>query len=217
MPTFYEWKFNEPHDYMVSSFTDLVTSCVDQLTDVNLMQKLTTGFLQPWLLASFILDMTETLIAHQNWNSSGTNVSMSICNIALLIAECQRGGDFRNYVSNLLYASKLTGGSYGSHDNVYVEYMANSLCDTEDGGFHLYLEHNTFQTENHGKVIANLMDKNIRGAAPYPAPKPTISTRRNWCVKYYGLHVLAGEAKSCHGTKEDTDEFIDFGMFVASN
>ena len=53
---------------MVASFTDLVTSCVDQLTDVNLKQKLTTGFLQPGLLASFILDMTETLIAHQNWN-----------------------------------------------------------------------------------------------------------------------------------------------------
>ena len=92
--------------------------------------------------------------------------------------------------------------------------MANSLCDTEDGGSCLYLEHNTFQTENHGKVIANLMDKNIRGQTPYPAPKPTISTRGDWCVKYYGLHVLAGEAKSCHGTKEDTDEGIDFGIFV---
>ena len=33
---FYEWKFNEPHDYMVASFTDLVTSCVHQLMDVNL-------------------------------------------------------------------------------------------------------------------------------------------------------------------------------------
>ena len=106
---------------------------------------------------------------------------MVICNVALLIAECQRGGDFRNYVSNHLYASKLTGGSYGSHDNVYVEYMANSLCDTEDGGSCLYLEHNTFQTENHGKVIAHLMDKNIKG------------------------------------TKEDTDEGINFGIFVASN
>ena len=84
---------------------------------------------------------------------------MAICNIALLIAECQRGGNFRNYVSNHPYTSKLTGGSYASHDNVYVEYMANSLCDTDDGGFHLYLEHNTFQTENHGKVIANLMQK----------------------------------------------------------
>ena len=161
VPNFYEWKFNEPHDYMVSSFTDLVTSCVDQLMDVNLKQKLTTGFLQPGLLASLILDMTETLIAHQNWNSAGANVGTAICNIALLIAECQRGGYFRNYVSNCPYASKLTGGSYGSHDNVYVEYMANSLCDTEDSGSHLYLEHNTFQTENHGKVIANLMDKNI--------------------------------------------------------
>ena len=161
--------------------------------------------------------MTETLIAHQNWNSAGANVGMAICNMALLIAECQRGDDFRNYVSNHLYASKLTGHRYGSHDNVYVEYMANSLCDTEDGGSHLYLEHNTFQTENHGKVIANLMDKNIRGATPYPAPKPTISTRRDWCVKYYGLHVLAGEAKSCHGTKDDTVEGIDFGIFVASN
>ena len=35
--------------------------------------------------------------------------------------------------------------------------------------------------------------------------------------QYYGLHVLAGEAKSCHGTKEDTDEDINFGIFVASN
>ena len=83
MPNFYEWKFNEPHDYMMS-FTDLVTSCVDQLTDVNLKQKLTTGFLRPGLLASFILDMTETLIAHQNWNSAGANVGMAICNIASL-------------------------------------------------------------------------------------------------------------------------------------
>ena len=86
VPNFYEWKFIEPHDYMVSSFTDLVTSCVDQLTDVNLKQKLTTGFLQPGLLALFILDMTETLIAHQNWNSAGANVGNAICNIALLIA-----------------------------------------------------------------------------------------------------------------------------------
>ena len=183
--------------------------------DVNLKQKLTTVFLQPGLLASFILDMTD--FAHQNWNSAGANVGTAICNITLLIAECQRGGNFRNYVSYHLYASKFTEGSYGSHDNVYVEYMANSLCDTENGGSHLYLEHNTFQTENHGKVIANLMDKNIRGATPYRAPKPTISTREDWCVKYYGLHVLAGEAKSCHGTKEDTDEGIDFGIFVASN
>ena len=135
---------------------------------------------------------------------------MAICNIALFIAECQKGGDFRK-------ASKLNGGSCGSCDNVYVEYMANSRCDTDDGGSHLYLEHNTFQTENHGKVIANLMDKNIKGATPYPALKPTISTMGDWCVKYYGLHVLAGEAKSCHGTKEDTDEGIDFGTFVASN
>ena len=166
VPYFYECKFNEPHDYMVSSFTDLVTSCVDQLTNVNLKQKLTTGFLQPGLLASFILDTTETLIAYQNWNSSAAYVGMAIYNIALLIAECQRGGDFRNYVSNCLYASKLTGGSYGSHDNVYAENMANSLCDTEDGGFDLYLEHDTFQTENHGKVIANLMDK-ISGVQPH--------------------------------------------------
>ena len=142
---------------------------------------------------------------------------MAICNIVLLIAECQRGGDFRNYVSNCPYAIKLTGGSYGSHDNVYVEYMANSLCDTEDGSSHLYFEHNTFQKENHGKVIANLLDKNIKGTTPYPAPKPTISTRGDWCVKYYGLHVLAGEAKSCHRTKEDTDEGIDFDIFVTSN
>ena len=81
----------------------------------------------------------------------------------------------------------------------------------------LYLEHNTFQTENHGKIIPNLKDKNIRGQTPYPAPKPTISTRGDWRVKYYGLHVLVGEAKSCHGTKEDTDEGINFGIFVASN
>ena len=101
--------------------------------NVNLKQKLTTGFLQSGLLASFILDMTETLIAHQNWNSAGANVGTAICNRALLITECQRGGDFRNYVSNHPHVSKLTGGSYGSHDNVYVEYMANSLCDTEDG------------------------------------------------------------------------------------
>ena len=124
MPNFYEWKFNEPHDYMVASFTDLVTSCVDQLIDVNLKQKLTTGFLQPGLLASFILDTTETLIAHQNWNSAGANVGMAICNIALLIAECQGGGDFGNYVSNCPYASKLTGGSYGSHDNVYISLLS---------------------------------------------------------------------------------------------
>ena len=26
LPNIYEWKFNEPHDYMVSSFTDLVTN-----------------------------------------------------------------------------------------------------------------------------------------------------------------------------------------------
>ena len=119
---FYEWKFNEPHDYMVSSFTDQVNSCVDQLTDVNLKQK----------LHSFILETTETLIAHQNRNSARANVGTAICNIALLIAECQRGGDSRNYVSNRPYAIKFTGGSYGSHDNVYVEYMANSLCDIED-------------------------------------------------------------------------------------
>ena len=202
----YEWKFNEPHDYVVVRFTDLVTSCVDQLTDVNLKQKLTTGFLQQGLLASFILDTTETLIAHQNWNSAGANVGTAICNMALLIAECQRCGDFRNYVSNCPYAIKLTGGSYGSYDNVYVEYMAKSLCDTEYGGFHLYLDHNTFQKENHGKVIVT----------PYPAPKPTISTRGDWCVRYYGLHVLA-EAKSCHGSSKDTDEGINFGIFVASN
>ena len=127
VPNFYEWKFNEPHDYIVASFTDLVTSCVDQLLDVNLKQKLSTGFLQPGLLASFILDTTETLIAHQNWNLAGANVGMAICNITLLIAECQRGGDFRNYVSNCPHASKHTEGSYGSCDNVYVEYMANSL------------------------------------------------------------------------------------------
>ena len=137
VPDFYEWKFNEPHDYMVARFTDLVTSCADQLIDVNLKQKLTTGFLQPRLSASFILDTTETLIAHQNWNSAGANVGTAICNMALLIAECQRGGDFRNYLSNCPYAIKLTGGSFGSHDNVYVEYMANSLCDTDDGGSHV--------------------------------------------------------------------------------
>ena len=95
--------------------------------------------------------------------------------------------------------------------------MANSLCDTEDGGSCLYLEHNIFQTENHDKVIANLMDKNIGGATPYSAPKPTISTRGDWCVKYHGLYAQAGEAKLCHGTKEDTDECIDFGIFVTSN
>ena len=89
VPNFYEWKLNEPYDYMVSSFADLVTSCVDQLMDVNLRQKLTTGFLTPGLLASFILDMTETLITHQNWNSAGANVCMTICNIALLIAEAR--------------------------------------------------------------------------------------------------------------------------------
>ena len=88
---------------------------------------------------------------------------------------------------------------------------------TQDGGSLLYLEHNTFQTENHGKVIANLLGKNIKGQTPYPAPKRTIPTRGDWCVKYYGLHVLAGEAKLCHGTKEDTDEGIHFGTFVASH
>ena len=118
----------------------------------------------------------------ENYNSAGAYGGTAICNIAQLIAECQRGGDFRYYVSNCPYASKLTGGRYGSCDNVYVEYMASSLCDTKDGGSHLYLEHNTFQTENHGKVIANLKDKNIRGQTPYPAPKPTISTRGDWCV-----------------------------------
>ena len=44
--------------------------------------KLTTGFQQPGLLASFILDMTETFIAHQTWNSAGANVGAAICNIA---------------------------------------------------------------------------------------------------------------------------------------
>ena len=31
------------------------------------------------------------------------------------------------------------------------------------------------------------------------------------------MHVIAGEAKSCHESNEDTDEGIDFGTFVASN
>ena len=60
------------------------------------------------------------------------------------------------------YAVKLTGGSYGSHDNVYVEYMANSLCDTDDGGSCLYLDHNTFQHQNppfqQGEIgVSNIM------------------------------------------------------------
>ena len=73
----------------------------------------------------------------------------------------------------------------------------------------MYLEHNSFQTENHGKVTANVLDKNIKGTTPYPAPKSTISTWGDWCQILWF---------ACSGrTKEDSDKGIDFGTCVASN
>ena len=192
---FKAFKWPKPTDAMKVEFTTIIatlnTAAPQDVRDR--IDKYGCDF-----LADQIVNLSETLRVHRNWNSQAAVVGAAVCNFAIMLADCHHVRD----PSHLQYfrlerplAKVLTGGCYGSRDNVYVEYMSAKKIQNPDGSEHWYLDDDVFRSEGHAELVMKNFDRTTPEGT-YKAPRPTKSTTADWTVKYFGCEVLHGEGKT---------------------
>ncbi|MEE8208402.1 MAG: hypothetical protein V3T88_05555, partial [Nitrosomonadaceae bacterium] len=123
----------------------------------------------------------------------------AMCNLQLMINNISCGILKEDFRQSTPQAEVVTGQCYGSVQNVYIEYMANSTVMLLDGSSHWYLDHETFRREGHGQIIRRLFDENLLTTStskPYPIPRPTRACTPDWVVNLQGMCMLTGEGKA---------------------
>lgn len=150
-----------------------------------------------------IVNLAETLRVHKNWNSPAAIVGAAVCNLALILCDCEitpADHDIKHFRLKRPFAKTLTGACYGSRNNVYIEYMTATEIVFDDNSTTGYLNDKTFREEKHDYLVRKNFERTVE-PTKYPAPRPTKSTTADWTVRYHGCEVLLGEGKSQDGNK----------------
>ena len=198
----YAWK--EPTDCTKVTFIDNINKIVKSYD--NEVQDRVQQYGADYL-AELVVNLAETLRVHKNWNSHAARVGTAVCNMAIMLADCALVTDVKDLQYHRLRrpaAKVLTGGCYGSRDNVYVEYMSSVQTTQPDGTPVNFLDPNTFRTQGHERIVSDIFNQKLPGRdgnPVYPTARPTKSCTADWTVKYRGCEVLHGEGKCSMGAE----------------
>ena len=100
----------------------------------------------PEYLAENLVSLAEPVLVQKNWNGHAARSGSAICNFAVMIADAFEfaPADLANFRLNRPQAISLTGGTYGSAGNAYIEYMAVNKRKLVDGSIVENIDHKKF-------------------------------------------------------------------------
>ena len=186
-------KFDKPIGQMVQVLMDMITQvCASEHYSEQLTFTV-EEYIRIGDLAELLLHLTEPTKVNKNWNSHAAHAAASICTLASLVTMVEYGPQ-KNWRQEAITGCHLTGGSYGSPDSTYLEYMVIGEEEDVQGARTSYLDKERFWVEKHDKAVRAVFAERLPDK-DYPAPRPTRAQTFDFCAKKAGAHVLDGENK----------------------
>ena len=127
-------------------------------------------------LARQIMDMAHSFHVNKNWNSHGSQVGATMCQLGSILASFEDASNRRlvstHFLEVIPRGCVQTGAKHGNHDVTYVEYMCAAIEKRlVIGGEVLYLNHIKFVKDNHAEKIRKIFDEKMANIdAPVPCP-----------------------------------------------
>ena len=105
-------------------------------------------------LARQIMDMTHSFHVNKNWNSHGSQVGATMCQLGSILASFENASNQRlvsTHFSEVIPRGCVQMGvKHGNHDVTYVEYMCAAIeKQLVFGAEEPYLNHIKFIKDNH--------------------------------------------------------------------
>ena len=157
-------------------------------------------------LARQITDMTHSFHVNKNWNSHGSQVGATMCQLGSILASFEDASNRRlvstHFPEVILRGCVQTGAKHGNHDITYAEYMCAAIEKRlVISGEESYLNHIKFVKDNHAEKIRKIfVEKMANIDAPFPCP--TRAHTYDFNCTYMGAHLIDGECKG--ESKPDT-------------
>ena len=151
-------------------------------------------------LAYALFDLTGPIIQCRNYDTVGSQFGMAVGLMASIIAECARavtGQDtLKSDWDRKVEVHRLGNGAIMDLNNVFSDYLTSGgYYDPKQPGNRVFqLNYKVFYDSGHNLLIAEALDHLLPG--DIPVPRPTVSLRPDWAVKYAGATLVTGEAKS---------------------
>ena len=158
-------------------------------------------------LANLIVDCTDTVRAKKNWNSHGSTLGATICQLSSIISGLRKASEEEpNPDMNELIPCGVihTGHKYGNTHSVCAEYMVSTresqiIC----GGDKIYLNAEIFNQENHTDVVNKMYSETVEGYPSIPAPRPARTHTYDFGCTFMEACLIDGE---CKDTATDADK-----------
>ena len=174
------------------------TSANDCMTLLNRFKE-TFARITPGFVAQHLLNLMSTFKAGKNWNSAGSNVGASLCQLAALLS-CLDNASTGNLVDidfpQTIPQGRVETGS--KHGHCYVSYVEFMTAAIEPrlvvGGEELYLDHTRFRRDHHDEKVREIFDEKLVTCAA-PAPRPTRAHTFDFNLTYKGARLIDGECK----------------------
>ena len=159
--------------------------------------------------SQMLCGLLSAILVDANYNSYAAEVGACMMNVAQTLADAER-----EIKLNILHTAKLsrpwviglTVGNEEECDNVFIEYISHRIRP-----FRNMLSEEDFNNNRNGQFCAQLFDQKEKGKH---IPRPTTSCRLDWVLRYRGIPLAYGEAKSggC-----DTQEGLSYTTILSSN
>ena len=164
-----------------------MTNCVDIL--VKNFACMSSAFLERQ-----ILDMTHSFHVNKNWNSHGSQVGATMCQLGSILASFEDASNQRlvsMHFSEVIPRGRLqTGAKHGNQDITYVEYMCSAIEKLlVIGGEESYLNHIKFVKDNHAEKIRKIFDEKMANIDA-PVPRPTQALTYDFNCTYMGALLI---------------------------
>ena len=157
-------------------------------------------------LARQIMDTTHSFHVNKNWNSHGSQVGVSICQLGSILASFEDASNRRlvstHFPEVILRGCVQMGAKHGNHHITYVEYMCAAIeKHLVISGEESYLNHIKFIKDNHAEKIRKIFDEKMANIDA-PVPHPTQAHTYDFNCTYMDAHLIDGECKG--ESKPDT-------------
>ena len=199
-PPYYRWNLKKEPTTAKLQFLKRMERDLERMKDGDPVKE---AFEKNFLLRNLafaIFDLTGPIMQCRNYDTTGSLFGMAIGTISTIILECatalRKNTTLKTENNRKIEIDRYGNGASMDLDNVFEDYMTSGgYFDPSKPDTRMYqLNHKIFYDNKHNVLIAQAFDSKMPGDVPIP--RPTVSIRPDWGIKYGGALLLTGEAKS---------------------